>query len=327
MIVYRFASRPGSARSSRAKTSPLSIECRINARTRTHQPLPGDSCAQHARRPASASRPRAPDCTIPILRSDVAKIIVHGHCQEAIARMRRRNDGHRGHQDKYPDAPADPKRSISPPANPAPPHGRFSPGDAGAFLRLPARRRRFSAFTYSDADVRAGRVDRHLARRVSTGLMFSDPRERARAVAARDVGCDGARAGANVVDSGGYCTAGWRGRRIGLSDLRPDAVRAREARHRCRAADSHPDQSRSEAAGRLRGDGPVFATATKATGHDPVGLRGQRAAHDRPSGGAIGGNTLGRADGDDAGAQSVAVISDLLRPETRRPCRRLRALE
>jgi thiamine-phosphate pyrophosphorylase len=60
--------------------------------------------------------------------------------------------------------------------------------------------------------------------------------------------------------------------------------------------------------------GPVFATATKATGHEALGLDGVRAAagQGRPLV-AIGGITLERApDVLRAGAASVAVISDLL---------------
>ena len=63
--------------------------------------------------------------------------------------------------------------------------------------------------------------------------------------------------------------------------------------------------------------GPIFGTATKATGYEPVGLARVRDAavttrvHHLPLV-AIGGITLERAaDVLDAGAQSVAVISDL----------------
>lgn len=66
--------------------------------------------------------------------------------------------------------------------------------------------------------------------------------------------------------------------------------------------------------------GPVFATGTKNTGYDPVGLSNvqQAAALTRASGlplVGIGGITLERAqDVLGAGAQSVAIISDLLTP-------------
>ena len=64
--------------------------------------------------------------------------------------------------------------------------------------------------------------------------------------------------------------------------------------------------------------GPVFATSTKATGYDAVGLGGVRLAAERarPAGlpvVAIGGITLDRAaEVINAGAGSVAVITDLL---------------
>jgi thiamine-phosphate pyrophosphorylase len=64
--------------------------------------------------------------------------------------------------------------------------------------------------------------------------------------------------------------------------------------------------------------GPVFVTATKATGYDPIGLQRVReaAARAHPRGlpvVAIGGITLDRAaEVVRAGAASVAVISDLL---------------
>ena len=64
--------------------------------------------------------------------------------------------------------------------------------------------------------------------------------------------------------------------------------------------------------------GPVFQTDTKATGHDAVGIDRVRVAAARAAARglpvvAIGGITLDRAvDAIDAGAASVAVISDLL---------------
>jgi thiamine-phosphate pyrophosphorylase len=67
--------------------------------------------------------------------------------------------------------------------------------------------------------------------------------------------------------------------------------------------------------------GPVFATGTKDTGYDAVGLAlvGDVAALARPRGipvVAIGGITLGRAaDVVAAGADSVCVISDLLKED------------
>jgi thiamine-phosphate pyrophosphorylase len=67
--------------------------------------------------------------------------------------------------------------------------------------------------------------------------------------------------------------------------------------------------------------GPVFATGTKATGYEPVGRGEVRRAADEISRShatslalvGIGGITLGNARSViDAGARSVAVISDLL---------------
>jgi thiamine-phosphate pyrophosphorylase len=75
--------------------------------------------------------------------------------------------------------------------------------------------------------------------------------------------------------------------------------------------------------------GPVFGTATKATGYDAVGLPGVReAARQAQARGipvvAIGGITLDSAPGViEAGAASVAVISDLL--TGRDPERRVRS--
>jgi thiamine-phosphate pyrophosphorylase len=74
--------------------------------------------------------------------------------------------------------------------------------------------------------------------------------------------------------------------------------------------------------------GPVFHTASKRTGYDPVGLEGVRLAASYAAGRdlpvvAIGGITLARArEVTDAGAAAVAVISDLLVPP---PGERIRA--
>jgi thiamine-phosphate pyrophosphorylase len=75
--------------------------------------------------------------------------------------------------------------------------------------------------------------------------------------------------------------------------------------------------------------GPIFSTATKSTGDAPLGLAGVREAASRARTRglplvAIGGITLERAaDVIDAGADSVAVISDLV--ATGDPERRTRA--
>jgi thiamine-phosphate pyrophosphorylase len=64
--------------------------------------------------------------------------------------------------------------------------------------------------------------------------------------------------------------------------------------------------------------GPVFGTATKATGYDAIGLETVRAAGEVAHAAglplvAIGGITLARMrDVVDAGADAVAVIGDLL---------------
>lgn len=108
---------------------------------------------------------------------------------------------------------------------------------------------------------------------------------------------------------------------VGQTDLRPDAVRAIAGPDALISLSTHaPDQY--EAALREPVDyvaiGPVFATATKSTGCDTVGLEGVRRAATRTAERglplvAIGGITLDRARSvRDAGAQAVAVISDLL---------------
>jgi thiamine-phosphate pyrophosphorylase len=73
--------------------------------------------------------------------------------------------------------------------------------------------------------------------------------------------------------------------------------------------------------------GPVFATGTKATGYEPIGVEAVRAAASMAASRrlplvCIGGVTLKRAQSViEAGAQSVAVISDLL--TTGRPAQRV----
>ena len=80
--------------------------------------------------------------------------------------------------------------------------------------------------------------------------------------------------------------------------------------------------------------GPAFGTATKSTGYEPIGLEiVKRAATAASACGvptvAIGGITLENAKSViDAGAASVAVISDLLKGDPQSRCREfLRALE
>jgi thiamine-phosphate pyrophosphorylase len=115
--------------------------------------------------------------------------------------------------------------------------------------------------------------------------------------------------------------AGAGGVHVGQDDLEPDAVRAIVGEGVVVGLSTHTDAQLDEA---LKAPvdyvaiGPVFTTSTKVTGHDAVGLdRVRRAARkagerDTPLV-AIGGVTLERAaEVLAAGAQSVAVISDLL---------------
>jgi thiamine-phosphate pyrophosphorylase len=115
--------------------------------------------------------------------------------------------------------------------------------------------------------------------------------------------------------------AGAGGVHVGQTDLSPAAVRAVVGPAAFVGRSTHtPDQY--EAAFGEPVDyvaiGPVFTTATKATGRDAVGLEGVRRAAARTAARglplvAIGGITLERARSvRDAGAQSIAVISDLL---------------
>lgn len=126
--------------------------------------------------------------------------------------------------------------------------------------------------------------------------------------------------------------AGAGGVHVGQEDLSPTAVRTVVGRSSVIGLSTHSD-------GQLRAAldqpihyaaiGPVFGTATKETGYEARGLDAVRAAsavtaaRQRPLV-AIGGITLARAAAViDAGAQSVAIISDLL--STGRPAERVRA--
>ena len=115
--------------------------------------------------------------------------------------------------------------------------------------------------------------------------------------------------------------AGAGGVHVGQTDLSPAAVRVVVGPAMLVGQSTHtPEQY--EAAFSEPVDyvaiGPVFATPTKATGCDAVGLEGVRGAAARTAARglplvAIGGITLDRARSvREAGAQSVAVISDLL---------------
>jgi thiamine-phosphate pyrophosphorylase len=115
--------------------------------------------------------------------------------------------------------------------------------------------------------------------------------------------------------------AGAGGVHIGQTDLRPDVVRAIAGPDLVIGLSTHsPDQYEAALGQPLDyvAVGPVFATATKSTGYEAVGLERVRHAAARLGGCglplvAIGGITLdGARSVRDAGAQSVAVISDLL---------------
>lgn len=120
------------------------------------------------------------------------------------------------------------------------------------------------------------------------------------------------------------CMSGAGGVHVGQEDLTPAQVRA-VAGHTVVGLSTHdPEQV---AAGLASGAdylavGPIFGTATKATGYEPRGLElVERAAGRGKPIVAIGGITLERASSViAAGAASVAVITDLLAggdPETR----------
>jgi thiamine-phosphate pyrophosphorylase len=115
--------------------------------------------------------------------------------------------------------------------------------------------------------------------------------------------------------------AGAGGVHLGQDDLRPASVRPIVGAASCIGLSTHtPAQIDASAAEPIDylAIGPVFDTATKATGHDSVGLQRVSDASAVAAGRhlalvAIGGITLDRAaDVLRAGAQAVAVVSDLL---------------
>jgi len=116
--------------------------------------------------------------------------------------------------------------------------------------------------------------------------------------------------------------AGAAGVHVGQDDLPPDAARRIVGRERIVGLSTHTT-AQVDAAVREPVNyiaiGPVFGTASKATGYDAVGLAMvQQAAARAHARGlqvvAIGGITLDRAEEVvRAGADAVAVISDLLR--------------
>jgi thiamine-phosphate diphosphorylase len=123
--------------------------------------------------------------------------------------------------------------------------------------------------------------------------------------------------------------AGAAGVHVGQTDLPPDLVRGILGPGAVVGVSTHSlDQiARALDAGPTYvAIGPVFPTATKATGEEAIGLEGVRRAAERTGAAgvplvAIGGITLDRApEVIEAGAAAVAVIGDLLaggRPERR----------
>lgn len=124
---------------------------------------------------------------------------------------------------------------------------------------------------------------------------------------------------------------GAHGVHVGQDDLPPAAARRLVGEAAIVGISTHDDAQIGRAVGEpvsYVAFGPVFGTATKATGYDPQGLDAMRSAAARVHAQglplvAIGGITLARARAvREAGAQSVAVISDLL--STRDPAARVR---
>jgi thiamine-phosphate pyrophosphorylase len=126
--------------------------------------------------------------------------------------------------------------------------------------------------------------------------------------------------------------AGAGGVHVGQDDLSPSAVRPMLGSRACIGLSTHTLAQVEAASGQpidYLAIGPVFGTATKQTGYAPVGLERVREASalvravNLPLV-AIGGMTLDRAvEVLRVGAQSVAVISDLL--STNDPQARVRA--
>jgi thiamine-phosphate pyrophosphorylase len=128
--------------------------------------------------------------------------------------------------------------------------------------------------------------------------------------------------------------AGARGVHVGQDDLPPAAIRRFTPPGFLIGLSTHtPEQLTSALAtdADYVAIGPVFATRTKETGHEPLGLEPVRAAAAQAHAAgrplvAIGGITLDRAaDVIAAGASSVAVLSDLL--QSGDPAARVRQYE
>jgi thiamine-phosphate pyrophosphorylase len=115
--------------------------------------------------------------------------------------------------------------------------------------------------------------------------------------------------------------SGAAGVHVGQDDLTPAQARAVIGHHAIVGVSTHTldqlDQALRESIDYVV-VGPVFGTDTKATGYEAIGLEAVRAAAARTAARhvplvAIGGITRDRSRSVlDAGAQSVAVISDLL---------------
>jgi len=121
-------------------------------------------------------------------------------------------------------------------------------------------------------------------------------------------------------DRADFCVAaGFDGMHVGQEDLSPDGARQVIGAHRWLGVSTHsPEQV--GIADKTSADyvaiGPVFATSTKANPDPVVGLEGIRAARafTRKPLVAIGGITRGNCRSViEAGADSVAVISELIR--------------
>jgi thiamine-phosphate pyrophosphorylase len=115
--------------------------------------------------------------------------------------------------------------------------------------------------------------------------------------------------------------AGADGVHVGQEDLAPAAVRALIGDSSIVGLSTHTTEQVDRAVREpvsYVAVGPVFGTSTKATGYEPIGLERVREAARRARARglplvAIGGITLENASSVlDAGAASVAVISDLL---------------
>lgn len=113
--------------------------------------------------------------------------------------------------------------------------------------------------------------------------------------------------------------ADFDGVHVGQDDLSPESVRKIIGPNHCLGVSTHnPEQVRmaDQTSADYIAIGPVFATSSKASPDPVVGLEGVRRAREltRKPLVAIGGITRANARSViDAGADSVAVISDLLR--------------